>query len=303
MTGGLAIARSLYLSHGRLSLTQAARSSGSLYLPCTPLSLSLAYGLALARAALFPSLERRSLSSGSLSSGSLSSGSLSSGSLSLSLSLAALRLSVSLSRAASISSGALSRAALSLSSGALSQAHLSLERLSRERLSMSTAQRPSQCSALAPAQRPYRQRGALAQSQLASRLLSTLFLGLQALRINVTHTFFTRKKVAAYMTQPPVAVACFCSMPRAPAAKILAARNTALYWKWYFQVTSSRFERRVQDKMRRDLKRIIPHSIRPYGHSLPSYAAGNTSRRLVACLYWRISLFLWCRVKLGCGSC
>ena len=91
------------------------------------------------------------------------------------------------------------------------------------------------------------------------------------------------------MTQPPVAVACFCSMPRTPAAKILAARNTALYWKWYFQVTSSRFERRVQDKMRRDLKRIIPHSIRPYGHSLPSYAAGNTSRRLVACLYWRIS--------------
>ena len=92
------------------------------------------------------------------------------------------------------------------------------------------------------------------------------------------------------MTQPPVAVACFCSMPRAPAAKNLAARNTALYWKWYFQVTSSRFERRVQDKMQRHVKRIIPHSNRPYGHSLPSYAAGNTSRRLVACLYWRISL-------------
>ena len=66
------------------------------------------------------------------------------------------------------------------------------------------------------------------------------------------------------------------SMPRAPAAKILAARNTALYWKWYFQVTSSRFERRVQDKMQRDLKRIIPHSIRPSGHSLLRYQPGNT---------------------------
>ena len=114
--------------------------------------------------------------------------------------------------------------------------------------------------------------------------------------------FYTEKSRGLY-TQTPVAVACFCSMPRAPAAKILAARNTALYWKWYFQVTSSRFERRVQDKMRRDLKRIIPHSIRPYGHSLPSYAAGNTSRRLVACLYWRISrTYSWIGGATVCGQ-